>query len=129
MYGLSSAWLNDAERRRLDGFQARCLRMILGIKPSFISRVSNKAVLEKARQPSYTTQLSQAQLLLFGKIAASPQCDPLRQVTFQPNCLQPATSRYVRRVGRPRHEWCEDLGSWRAPGRRLARLRRTNATP
>ena len=26
MYGLQSAWLNQAERRRIDGFHARCLR-------------------------------------------------------------------------------------------------------
>lgn len=31
--------------------------------------------------------------------------DPLRRLTFVPGCLQPATGRYVRRVGRPRNEW------------------------
>ena len=35
MYGLSSAWLTVAEKRRLDGFQARCLRKVLRIAPAF----------------------------------------------------------------------------------------------
>ena len=30
-YALSSAWLLKADLRRLDGFQARCLRKILGV--------------------------------------------------------------------------------------------------
>ena len=39
LYGLSSAWLNVAERRRMDGFQARCLRKILGIPSAYVSRI------------------------------------------------------------------------------------------
>ena len=40
LYGLGSAWLDVAEIRRLNGFQARCLRKVVGIKPSFVSRIS-----------------------------------------------------------------------------------------
>ena len=39
LYGLSSAWLNAAELRRLNGFYCRCLRVILSIKPAFVSRI------------------------------------------------------------------------------------------
>ena len=49
LYGLSSVWLNVAESCRLNGFHARCLRKITGIKPSFVSRVSNAAVLQRGR--------------------------------------------------------------------------------
>jgi len=35
MYALQVAWLNKAERRKLDGFQNRCLRSLWGIKPVF----------------------------------------------------------------------------------------------
>ena len=31
LYGLQTAWLSVVERRRLDGFQARCLRQVLWI--------------------------------------------------------------------------------------------------
>eukprot|EP00959_Pyramimonas_sp_CCMP1952_P059992 1253339-Pyramimonas_sp.AAC.1 len=63
MYSLNSAWLNKAERRRLDGFQARCLRRILHIPHAYISRVSNEQVLLQAGQQRYTVQLLRHQLL------------------------------------------------------------------
>ena len=44
LYGLDSAWLSSALQRKLDGFQAKCLRRILKISPAFISRVSNKYI-------------------------------------------------------------------------------------
>ena len=37
LYGLSSLCLTVAQKRKLDGFQCRCLRSIFGIKPAFIS--------------------------------------------------------------------------------------------
>ena len=105
LYSLGSAWLNVAELRRLNGFQSRCLRQLLGIKPSFLSRVSNKTILEQAGQISYGRQLLRQQLLLFGRVARAPPTDPLRRLTFVPGSLQSATGVYVRRVGRPRNEW------------------------
>merc|ERR1712224_287870 len=68
LYGLSSAWLNEAEQRRLNGFQARCLRRIYNIQPSFISRISNVEVLKRAGQVEFTKQLLKQQLKLFQKI-------------------------------------------------------------
>ena len=109
LYGLNSAWLNIADARRLDGFQARCLRRILGIRHAYYSRVSNKTVLELAQQPPYTKQLLKQQLLLYGKIARSADNDPLRAVTFCRGSLRPATSQYMRKVGRPRNEWAVKL--------------------
>ena len=111
LYGLASAWLNVAESRRLNGFHARCLRKITGIKPSFVSRVSNATVLQRAGQAELRQQLLKQQLLLYGRIARSPNGDVLRQLTFIPNSVQAATSRYVRRVGRPRNEWAVMLGA------------------
>lgn len=35
----------------------------------------------------------------------APDSDNLRQVTFCPGLLRPATDRFVRRVGRTRNEW------------------------
>ena len=109
MYGLSTMWLNVSDQRRLDGFQARCLRRCLGIKPSFISRISNQIVLREASQMPSTRRLCKQQLLLYGKVARAPEDDPLRQLTFCPDSLQPATSRYVRKRGRPRNEWANKM--------------------
>ena len=104
MYGLSTLWLNVGDQRRLDCFQARCLRRCLGIKPSFLSRVSNQTVLREAAQMPSTRHLLKQQLLLYGKVARAPEDDPLRQLTFCPESLQPATSRYVSKRGRPKSE-------------------------
>ena len=47
LYGLDSAWLSSAMQRKLDGFQANCLRRILKISPAFISRISNRYILSQ----------------------------------------------------------------------------------
>ena len=109
LYSLSSAWLNVAEIRRLNGFQCRCLRVIMGIKASFISRVSNASVLQQSAQLKFGLQLMRQQLILYGRIARAGPDDPLRKLTFLPGTLQSAASRYVRRVGRPRNEWAAML--------------------
>ena len=57
MYSLNAAWLNKAERRRLDGFHARRLRKMLHIPPAFLTHISNKEVFQHAGQQPYTVQL------------------------------------------------------------------------
>jgi len=108
LYGLSSAWLNAAEIRRLNGFHCRCLRKITRIRPSFVSRVSNAAVLMRAHEHPLSSYLRYQQLLLFGRVARAPARDALRRATFH-HGLEPATNRYVRRIRRPRNEWARML--------------------
>jgi hypothetical protein len=105
LYGLSSAWWNVSDQRRLDGFQAKCLRRIVRIKPAFVSRISNEEVRNMAGQRSYSLQLLQQQLLQYGKVARAPDSDLLRSLTFCPGTTQLVTDKYVRKVGRPRNEW------------------------
>ena len=109
LYGLSSAWLNVCEQRHIDGFQARCLRSVLGIKPAYWSRVSNLKILEQACQRPYSKQLLCQQLLLYGKVARAADTEITRAATFCPGSLRPATDRYVRKRGRPRNEWATML--------------------
>ena len=42
-------------------------------------------------------------------VARAPDEDLRRWATFSPRCLRPATYKYVRKVGRPRHEWAQQL--------------------
>jgi hypothetical protein len=105
LYGLSGAWLCASERRRLDGFQNRCLRSLWGIKSAYVSRVSNKKVLEQTGQTPMSISLAKQQLLLFGKIAREPDGSILREAAFCQGSVRPTTERYVRVVGRPRLEW------------------------
>ena len=109
LYGLAAAWLNTSERRRLDGFQNRCLRDIWGIKPAFVSRVSNARVLQTTSQKPLTKALEKQQLLLYGRVFRQPTGNCMRDVTFCPGSLRPAVDRYVRKLGRPRLEWTTEV--------------------
>ena len=104
-YGLATMWLVTAQRRRIDGFYARCLRKILSIPNAFYSRVSNAIVLKRAGVTPLSQQLSHRQLALLGTVARSPLEGPLRRSTFVNSTTSPQIGRYVRRVGRPRQDW------------------------
>ena len=108
LYSLATLCLNVSERRRLDGFQNRCIRQILGIKPSFISRVSNHDVLQQAHHVAASSLLEERRLQLLGNILRASEGSPLKTASFIPFTLHPATERYVRRRGRPRKEWITD---------------------
>jgi hypothetical protein len=105
LYGLSCCCLSVAQQRRLNGFQSKCLRKIIGIQPSFISRIPNKEVLRRAGHVQASELLLQTQLGLLGKVLRAPATSQLRTSALTPGTLQPATARFVRRVGRPRKEW------------------------
>ena len=104
LYGLSSAWLNVADVRRLCSFHCRCLRVICRVQPAFLSRVSNKKVSEESGQRSLAKQLLQQQMLLYRRVAGALPSDPLRSLAFVLGGLEPAMARYIRRGGRPRNE-------------------------
>jgi hypothetical protein len=108
-YGLSTIWLAKAQRRRLDGFYARCLRRVLRIPAAFYSRVSNKTVFERAGVLPITEQLLHRQLVLLGKAARSPADSLLRSCVFIDDGLCPQVGRFVRRVGRPRLDWVSQV--------------------
>ena len=105
LYGLPCGCLNVADRRRLDGFQARCLRQILKVPPAYYSRISNAAVLRQATLTKASTLLLRRQLAILGRILRCTSDSPLRTTSFIGGTLVPATSQFVRRVGRPRREW------------------------
>ena len=111
LYGLSGAWINVAERRRLDGFESRCLRNIVRIPPAYVSRTSNQDILEVAKQKPYTKQLLLQHLKLFGKVASAPDTDPLHALTFSPGSFCTAGDGFVWKAGRPRNEWAGQLQS------------------
>ena len=105
LYGLSCSCLTVAEQRRVDGFQARCLRQVLGIQSAFLSRVSNKSVLSRARHVSATELIANQQLMMLGKVLRSPLDSMMHKSALVPGTLTSATAFYIRRRGRPRKEW------------------------
>ena len=109
LYALCTGCYTKAELRRLDGFQAKCLRTILRILPSHLSRISNAAVRERAGWKCASRLLLARQLFFLGKVIRSTPDSLLSAVSFIPGTLQPATSRFIRRVGRPRKEWISEV--------------------
>ena len=67
LYSMATLVLTVAQRRRLNGFQSRCLRKMVGAQPSNISRVSNAIVLAKAAHTAASDLLRKRQLQLFGR--------------------------------------------------------------
>ena len=104
-YGLHTAWLITAERRRLDGFHARCIRKIIGVLPSYYSRISNRAILERARATPLSSILMRRQLQFLAHIAYRTHGDALRDAVFRPGTLHPREFEGARARGRPRQTW------------------------
>eukprot|EP00933_Yihiella_yeosuensis_P047365 TRINITY_DN4317_c0_g4_i1.p1 TRINITY_DN4317_c0_g4~~TRINITY_DN4317_c0_g4_i1.p1 ORF type:complete len:298 (-),score=44.55 TRINITY_DN4317_c0_g4_i1:33-926(-) len=105
MYNLHAIWLNAAEQKHLDAFQNKCLRRVLRIQPSFLSRISNKAVLAQASRHRLSSVLLQRQLILMGDIAARVDADIMRRCIFVPGTMQLLQPQGLRRRGRPRVQW------------------------
>ena len=108
-YCTASAWLSKGCLRKLDGFHCSCLRKILGIKASYISRVSNDRVRARAERRKLSWEIRRSQLALLGKVLFDTDKAILKEVTFCADSLTPLTNAWVRRVGRPRDEWTNQL--------------------
>ena len=106
LYSLHVGVLNTAERRRLDGFQARCLRKILRIAPAYISRTPNTVVLEAARCKPCSDPLRARQHAFLEKLRARPDADVCRRMVFHNDGT---VRRFggTRKVGRPRTTWLD----------------------
>ena len=105
LYGLAGACLTKAQLARLNGFQNRCVRSIIGIKPSWLSRVSNADVLRRCGHTSACRLLLRRQLQLFGKVLRAGEAHPLHAHSFVPGTQWPLTERFIRRLGRPSKEF------------------------
>ena len=108
LYGLDSAWLNKKLLSKLNGFYCRCLRRILKISPSHISRVSNAYVLQQFQSKSLSHILLYRQLILFGKIARMPDNAVMRKCVFKPQSIDLIVN-HDRKQGRPRNAWATEL--------------------
>ena len=108
LYSLETAWLNKNTLRKLDGFYAKCLRSILKISPSYISRVTNHYVLQQFNVPPLSRVLLQRQLLLFGRIARMSNESVVRDSIFEHNNVA-IKSNIHRKRGRPRNTWSNEV--------------------
>ena len=108
-YGLFTATLNAKEKRKLDGFQARCLRRILRIPHSHYSRISNATVLSIAGDEQLSQKMLQQQKKYWQKLVARDAEDPARKMILKPDSNEMRILVEKRRRGRPRKRWTEQL--------------------
>ena len=104
-YGLQTACMNQAERKKLDGFHARCLRQILRIQPSFYSRISNDVIFQRAHSMRVSERILLQQMVYFGHLARRTDDDPVRALVFAEGLFEPLPPAACRRQGRPRSSW------------------------
>ena len=105
LYGLQTVWLIKIQRSKLDGFHARCIRKIVGVQPSYWSRVPNSEVLAQVDAQKLSILLLQQQFGLFGKIFRKPHEDVVRQAIFEAGSDQLVMYSKRRRKGRPKLSW------------------------
>ena len=74
-----------------------------------VSWASNQRVREQAGVQPFSKAVRRAQLQLLGKVIGDDKKKVLKEVTFHGDTLDPETSAYVRRVGRPKQNWTEQL--------------------
>ena len=104
-YGLQTAWLPTAMKRRLDGFQARCLRRVCRIPAAYISRVSNQEVLARTGSSRISTRIQEQQFILAGRYMAAPTGTPTKEALLKG--MGPAAG--CRPRGRPRKTWVTEV--------------------
>ena len=126
LYGLETTQLTNKCLKRIDAFQIRGLRKILGLKHTYWDRTAtNSRILEEATEITYrqgteeqkrrnqhkevrkfskTYQIRREKLL--GHIIRTGDDDPLRQVALQSGSARPI-ERGRRRAGHPRERWAD----------------------
>ena len=117
LYGLETVHLTQTQQKKVNAFQLRGIRKILGLSTTFVNRSNrNEYVLQRANEEightpgtpskikSFSELLKDRRMKFAGHILRSNNSDPLRRVSFEPNS---AVSYNVgkRRAGGPRQQW------------------------
>ena len=118
LYGLDSASLTNAEYERLDSFQMKALRKMLGIKHSYHSHISDEMVMQKANQRIRSkegktiTKMSEKfnrQIKFTSHLLRAEENDITKICTIDRNGLR--ISAGFKITGRPRINWYDQVMS------------------
>ena len=117
LYGLETLHLTQGMAQKLDVFQLKGLRKILGMETTFINRAnSNKRVYQEATKTAFPKPGDMREIKRFsefhnerkarllGHILRADNNDPLRQVSFQPGTAY-RVQYGKKRVGKPKQNW------------------------
>ena len=117
LYGLESASLTNAEYERLDSFQIKALRGILGIKLPHHSHISNEVVMQRANQrirlkegkviTKMSDQLINRQIKSMAHFLRSEENDIMKTCTLDNSGLGVIAG--FKRTGRPRIKWYDQV--------------------
>ncbi len=130
IYGLETLQVTDSHAKKLDAFQIKGIRKILGMVPTFMDRTqTNELALQRANEAVQNTQndnpddpppvkihriselLKKRKLTLLGHIIRTQSYatdkDPMHQISFENIDLEPREPIY-RRKGRPRKKWIKE---------------------
>ena len=100
--------LDKVLRRQRNGFYVCCLRQILKVSPSFISRVSNSYILQQFHTPVLSKILLKRRSHSYRRVARMPNGAVMRRSIFEPNSLY-LKCEGRKRSGRPRNTWGKEL--------------------
>ena len=109
LYCLHTGPLSTQALRRVDAFQARFLRRILGIQHSYISHAPNSEVLRRAGNHKFSQTLLYRQLMLLRKVADQPSGHFMRNCVFEERSNSLKELKGPRKHGRPRKCWNDDV--------------------
>ena len=117
LYGLETIHLTQAMQKKINAFQLRGIRRILGLDSTYVNRANtNDLVLRKANEEMekykpnsnkiklFSELVREKRIKLAGHILRTSEDDPLRQVSYKPNSAN-TYEICKRRVGGPRQNW------------------------
>ena len=126
VYGLETTYLTRAIQRKVDAFQMKGLRQILGMQTTFVNRANtNQRVFEEATKYAndgrrfeqnfiqvrpFSEVIEQRRVTLAGHVLRSDPEDPMRQVSYLPGTAGLHLTG-KRRVGRPKQNWVLETNS------------------
>ena len=96
LYGCETWQMKTSQEKKLDAFDTKCLRKILGIKWSDF--VSNEEVRDRSQQPSVSTTICKRRLRWLGHVWRLPESRPANQALRWTPVGQ-------RKRGRPKMNW------------------------
>ena len=116
LYALETVEIPTHLLSKLENFQLKGLRKILGMATTFVNRANTNAEVFRRTNMNLTPQghtpricciqesLSRRKITLAGKILRLDNENPMRVVSFKRNSTSPIEMLF-RRVGRPRTQW------------------------
>ena len=108
LYSLESVWLLQNENKKLDAFHHKCLRRCQQIPMSYVSRISNVDVLQRAKSQLLSSMLKSRQQSTYLRMTQLPATNLLKQLVCDVRGT-PVYWEHKRRRGRPRQRWASEV--------------------